>query len=280
MRVVYVDTLFFLNFVVDYFLLMLTARLSGNYAGTGRLLAGAGTGAIFAVLLFFPSLPAGLGIFCRGCVCLFTLLAAFGKPSAKLCGTFALLTVVLAGMVFALSQFHGKITLQNGTIYYEISNTVMLISFAAAFGITQLVLGRGRAWQGRAFREVSLEIDGAAVQFRALVDSGNLLLDPVSGKRVIVVESDVLIPLFPTEERQLIHRGTPEEVLVLLRERLRVSARLIPIRTVERASLMPVFLPEKLHIDGRAEDGYLLGISQNGLKIGGDCRALMGVSCS
>ena len=51
MRVVYVDTLFFLNLAVDYLLLLLTARLSGVYRSRRRLALGAAVGALRAVAL-------------------------------------------------------------------------------------------------------------------------------------------------------------------------------------------------------------------------------------
>ena len=49
MRVVYLDTLFFLNLLVDYLLLLLTARLAGVYRNRKWLAFGAAVGAVFAM---------------------------------------------------------------------------------------------------------------------------------------------------------------------------------------------------------------------------------------
>ena len=48
MRVVYVDTLFLLNLLVDYFLLRLTASVGGVYPKFSRMFLGAMVGAILA----------------------------------------------------------------------------------------------------------------------------------------------------------------------------------------------------------------------------------------
>ena len=56
MRVVYVDELFAVNLLLDYLLLVLTARLSGVFAPRLRLLLAAALGALLAVLLYFPQL--------------------------------------------------------------------------------------------------------------------------------------------------------------------------------------------------------------------------------
>ena len=54
---VYIDLLFFLNLVVDYCIISLTARLSGAAAGFLRQLGGAAAGALFSFVIFLPTLP-------------------------------------------------------------------------------------------------------------------------------------------------------------------------------------------------------------------------------
>ena len=58
MRIVYVDVLFLVNFVMDHVLLALTAELRGSGAAGRRMALGAAAGAVLAVFLFFA--PAGI----------------------------------------------------------------------------------------------------------------------------------------------------------------------------------------------------------------------------
>ena len=137
MRVVYVDTLFFFNLAVDYLLLLLTARLSGVYRSRRRLALGAAVGALLAVVLYFPPMPVLPGLLLRGGTCVLTVFAAFGKQPRRrfvhVCGTFVLLTLLLAGAVFAITVGRAGELLQNGVLYIDISGAVMLIGFTVLY---------------------------------------------------------------------------------------------------------------------------------------------------
>ena len=284
MRVVYVDTLFFLNLAVDYFLLVLTAKVTGVYIKRSRLLASALVGALLAVLLYFPPLPKALALLLRLAVCCVTALAAFigepGKSWPRLLGIFVMVTLLLAGIVLGLSELGGGARMQNGVLYFEISGTVMALSFMAVYVLSGLVLGKGRASPGRSYQEVTAEMGERSVRFRALTDSGNLLRDPMSGRKVIVVESRAIAPLFDGmtgELLQSLDALAPETALEQLRRCGNTPFWLLPARTAAQNALMVVFRPEKLDIDGNLREDYILGLAGRQLEIGGDCRALMGV---
>lgn len=284
MRVVYVDTLFFLNLAVDYFLLVLTAKVAGVYIKRSRLLASALVGALLAVLLYFPPLPKALALLSRLAVCCVTALAAFigepGKSWPRLLGIFVMVTLLLAGIVLGLSELGGGARMQNGVLYFEISGTVMALSFMAVYVLSGLVLGKGRASPGRSYQEVTAEMGERTVRFRALTDSGNLLRDPMSGRKVIVVESRAIAPLFggmTGELLQSLDALAPETALEQLRRCGNTPFWLLPARTAAQNALMVVFRPEKLYIDGNLREDYILGLAGRQLEIGGDCRALMGV---
>lgn len=284
MRVVYVDTLFFLNLAVDYFLLVLTAKVAGVYIKRSRLLASALVGALLAVLLYFPPLPKTLALVLRLAVCCVTALAAFigepGKSWPRLLGIFVMVTLLLAGIVLGLSELGGGARMQNGVLYFEISGTVMALSFMAVYVLSGLVLGKGRASPGRSYQEVTAEMGERSVRFRALTDSGNLLRDPMSGRKVIVVESRAIAPLFggmTGELLQSLDALAPETALEQLRRCGNTPFWLLPARTAAQNALMVVFRPEKLYIDGNLREDYILGLAGRQLEIGGDCRALMGV---
>ena len=56
MTVVYIDSLFLLNLIVDYLLLLGAARLSGAALCRPRLALGAALGAVYACAVFLPGL--------------------------------------------------------------------------------------------------------------------------------------------------------------------------------------------------------------------------------
>ena len=284
MRVVYVDTLFFLNLLVDYLLLLLTARLAGVYRSRKWLAFGAAVGAVFAVLLYFPPIPVLPGLLLRGAVCAATVLAAFGKQPfnrlVHLCATFVLLTMVLGGTIVAVTAGKGGEMLQNGVLYIDISTAVMVIGFTVVYGLSGLVLGCGRAQHGRQRREIRVKAGAGEIYFCALCDSGNLLRDPISGRRVLLVQSATAAQLFDGPGKALLQNlaaWQPEELLEQLRRCCKTAFWLLPMHSVTGESMILVFRPEEIWIDGRLTGEYLIGLAPADLAIGQDCQALIGV---
>lgn len=284
MRVIYVDTLFFLNLSVDYLLLLLSAGLTGEYRSRRWLTFGAAVGAVLAVVLYFPHIPFLPGILLRGGICAVTVFAAFGKRPLKrfvhLCGTFLFLTMVLAGAVFAVTVGRTDHLVKNGVIYADISGAVMLVGFTVVFLLSGVVLGKGKAQAGRSWREVRMRNASQEVYVRALCDSGNLLRDPISGRRVLLVQGTVAAELFDGPGKALLQNlrdSQPEELLQQLRRCCKTAFWLLPVHTVNRESMILVFRPEQMWIDGKTTEEYLVGLSPNDLGIGGDCQGLIGV---
>lgn len=281
MRVVYIDRLFLLNLAADYFLLLLTARIGGVYPKRRRLLLGSMVGAMLALLLYFPKLPLLASIPVRCAVCLCVAYAAFGRKKKqellRLCAIFTLATLLLGGGMLALSlAMKREGMVQNGFLYSEISMPVMLVCFPLAYLLSACALGRGRGDVHRKTRELCLEVDGKSLCLRLLCDSGNLLRDPFSGSRVIVLSGADLIPLFP-EAATLLQQGCPIQTLLLtMQERCNRAFWLLPAQTVEKNTMLLLFRPDKLYLDKKQTEGYVVGITTKSMEIG-DCRGLIGV---
>ena len=283
MRVVYIDRLFLLNLAADYFLLLLTARLGGAYPRRLRLLAGSAVGAALAVLLYFPQLPTLLSLPVRCGVCLCVALTAFGQKAGrrlwKLCGLFTGTTLVLGGIMLALSlALRREGMLQNGFYYSEISVPVMLISFPAVYLLSAWTLGRGRAHLDRGTQELRFILGKRSLSLRALRDSGNLLRDPFSGSRVIVLSAGEATALFPEKAAELLRGGgDPQRLLPELKGLCSAPFWLLPAKTAGQSALLLLFRPDKVFLDGREENGYVVGLTMEPMELGGDCRALIGV---
>lgn len=64
--VIYVDTLFLLNTMVDYLLLLASARLAGEPLARLRFALGAVLGGLYAVAIFLPGMGFLARPLCRG----------------------------------------------------------------------------------------------------------------------------------------------------------------------------------------------------------------------
>ena len=284
MRVIYIDTLFVLNLAVDYFLLLLTATISGVYQKRRRLFLGAVAGAFLATAGYFLTTGAIFAMAFRVFSCILIVWLAFGTQKRniliRLCGAFLLLTVLLAGVIYGISSLNGVPLLQNGIPYMEISVPFMLVAFLLIYLLSGVVLGKGRAAAGRCYQTVTAVMGEEKITFRALADSGNLLRDPISGQRVIVASNSTLSGLFRGAGAMILKNmddWPAEELLPRLRKCCKTSFWILPVHTAAQKGFILVFRPEELYIDGRKTDEYLLGVTTQTLEIGNDCCALIGV---
>lgn len=259
MEVIYIDALFFLNLLVDYLLCLSTGRVCGLCLRRKRYLAAALLGALYAAAVYLPglhflSLPplrlaAGLGMG----------LIAFGAERQPLRCAAVLLAVAAAfgGALWAISLAAGG---SGG--FVPLSSRILLLAFALCYGALRLLFHFRARKEERRLVYVTVGFLGRETRFTALADTGNSLLDPLSGARVLVACPHALRPLL-REHTDLFSSLPPVELLELSAQLPELSGRLrlLPYTALSGGGLLPVFHPDSLVIDGAAQNDTLIGIS-------------------
>ena len=97
-------------------------------------------------------------------------------------------------------------------------------------------------------RQVELRVEENAVILPAMLDSGNLLRDPVTGRPVLVIPARAARTLFPDLEDPSCLTELP------------LGFRLLNVRTAAGSSLLPMFRPDecKIYLNGSACKADLL----------------------
>ena len=277
--VIYGDVLFLLNLVLDYGLLLATARIAACPVVRLRLAAGALFGAVYALLIFVPGLQFLSALPARLASGVGMALIAFGGQRR-----FFHLLVVLFGTTMALGGAVLALTAVGGaTLYGGVASTgadFLAVVLAGAGGCMLLALGfrRKGAHRRRDYAEVSLELAGRSVRFRALVDTGNALTDR-SNRHVIVADWQVLQPLLPPEAR--LERGEVEAPGAGFEKLARVlgpgRVRLLSYRTVGVSDgLLLALRPDSVAINGKTRAGMLVAAAANPVSDGGEYQGLVG----
>ena len=284
MTVIYVDTLFLLNALVDYLLLLAAARLAGEPLRRLRFALGAALGGLYAVAIFLPGCRFLAHPLCRAASALLMLLAAYGGSRRLLRQglLFVALTCAFGGGVVAIGLMGGQgLALGNGVFYSAMDLKVVLLSAAACYLALTLVfqrMGRHSAVSGELVR-ARLTLMGRSVELTALVDTGNTLTDPVSGRPAMVAEGAGLAGLFPAGHRpaQADLLDPVAGVARLGTEEWRSRFRLLSYRAVgvERGLLLAV-RADSLELDGQGRGPVLVALSPTPVSDGGGYRALIG----
>ncbi|MDI9260002.1 sigma-E processing peptidase SpoIIGA [Alicyclobacillus sendaiensis] len=218
--VVYIDIVWMINFIMDFALLWTTGWLMKRRPRWTRLLAGALLGATYALALFVPALS--LATTWPGKALVSVLMVWLALPHrnaldlARLVGVYYLVSFIVAGASVA-ARFAVPGTTLNHALWSDRG-----VTFSTSGETLGLMVGLPLAVEGlkrlaaRLKREarveaslVDLEVqfDGISIRCRALVDTGNALVDPVSKRPVSLVDADVLMPAFPEPVREKLAAG-------------------------------------------------------------------------
>ena len=284
MTVVYIDSLFLLNLLLDYLLLRVSARICGQYIPTLRLGLGALFGACYAVCAFLP----GGGFLTQPLVKLMAgilmALIAFGgrRRLLRLTGVFFACSCALGGGLLMLSLLgQGGLTYSNGIPATGLDLKMLLLSAAGIYLLLTLCM-RCLGRYSRLRREVvpvTLFLEGRQVKVDALVDTGNTLADPLSDARVMVAEWEAVRPLFSgrilLEENALQEPTACVQVLGAALGPGRV--RLLPYRAVGvQAGMLAALRMDSALIGSRKAERVLVALCPGKLAANGNYTALIG----
>ena len=173
--------------------------------------------------------------------------------------------MILGGIMTALYTLLNKLNLP-----FEIlkGDGISIWIFAFLSSLAGIFTAYGGRFFGIAKKTKSVTVQANLKEhiftFEALVDSGNLLRDPASGRYVIVVDKNRLSQALPKELSA--HINAPLSSHTFASNSLPLL-RFIPVQTASGKTLLPAFLPESLTVtegkDTYTAD-YLIAVGELG----------------
>ncbi len=251
MQTVYVDILILTNFLIDYFLLLLTASLSKIHKKRWRLIISAAVASLSSLLIFAPELSAPVEIGINLAVSALIVLIAFGFKNRirflKNTVIFYAANVILAGgtlLFWSLFKVKGTVV-RNGAVFYNVSPAVLVVTTAVVYAVATIVSKIIKRRQCRnAECDIILKLDGKSVTLSGLVDSGNLLRDMLTGNPVIVCSFDKIKNLFDDRMQYILSKknfemGFYEDIIT---SGFSSRFRLIPFDSLGSSGIMTAFV--------------------------------------
>ena len=295
--VINLDVLFLNDLVMTVILLWAAARLARLKVKIWRLGVGGTVGAIYTLLLLWPgsrSLPDGLYIIFHILLNVGTALTivrlAYGKMPmrkfVKILGYFYLVTFIAGGAALSLYFIAGSAPSLWIFDWIGLGDSyawLYLIAVMMAVGVGRYGwnLIREKLWKEEYQFTLQIWVDGRSVEMRGLVDTGNMLHDPVTNLPVIVVESSALMDLFPPEVQEILADNAVDVVdqLDRLVDKAGLRFRLIPYESIgNEGSLMIGCKPDRVEVVGRTTREVrkvVLGLHAGRLDLEGDYQALL-----
>ena len=279
--VVYADILFVINTLINYILLLLTARTCDLYVSRIRLALGAAFGGAYAVAALYIRAPFFSGILFVAVSGIVMALIVFGKTDQlfRAALVFFAYGAALAGLLFGLQRFLNR----GGNIYSVASVKTLAITFFIAYFLLSVLFRRfARNRKGGGIVPVQAELGRRKIAFNALRDTGNSLSDPLTGRRVIVTDYAVAAKLLDEQTRDWMDISRLSDPVGLFEKLVSVygsrRVRLIPYSAVGvKSGFLLAFRPDHLTVGGVEDKKSLLAISPTRVSDGGQYSALAGV---
>ncbi|MBS4008494.1 MAG: sigma-E processing peptidase SpoIIGA [Clostridium sp.] len=284
----YVEDLLALNFLMNTVLLYLTARLTGRRLQGGRLVAGGFFAALYSLIIFLPAADfvyTWVGkIGASVLIIIFTFRPQRLVEGLRLCGAFFLASFFLAGTVFALYFFGDTPAAVHGGVFYLTAPrpgqlfsgvVVSLLLLAGIWHFSE----RQRRSKNLRFR-VTIKCGEKTAEAAGLVDTGNQLRDPLSGRPLCVASFRAVESLLPAVLRQAYKQAAdPVSALGELTGAEAVRCGVTPFRSLENAGVLVTFRPDLVILEGAGKrkecNGLVFAISAKALSLDNEAEILL-----
>lgn len=245
MSTVYIDVYFLINFTVDLLAFHLASAFSKVNIKSIRLFVGAFLSALYACIILFIPMHALLMLALSATMLILTSYVLTTSISAlrrfKLIVAFVLFLTIIGGAVYLVFDCLEAYFPQY--VYTDVQNRKLLILSVIvllAIAIIRLLLALFFHTKSEKYAHLSIEYNGVVLQCDALVDSGNLLKDPIDLTPVMLIKTDAVRKLFP--------RGIPTLDSFDSGAKLDRHVRLIPINKSGQRTLTLGIRPERVMI--------------------------------
>ena len=248
---VYVDLYFMVNFSMDLLCILITASLMHRRVSRVRVIAAAAIGGAYAVSALLLGLSGFLGLLLDLGVAYLLCLTAFWRErrralgALRACPVLFLCSVLIGGVMTVLYTLLNRLQLPLEALRGDGLSVWLFVLLAAVSGLATL---RGGAFLGFSRRTERVEVQavlfGKSVTLSAMVDTGNLLREPLSNRRVIVAELSCLTRALPPALVEACRTGRVSDWLSD-HENAR-CARLIPMQTASGSKMLLGLIPERL----------------------------------
>lgn len=252
--IVYVDVLFFINFIMNSMIISMTADIMPARPKTFRIILSSIISSILGVLFFIPDFNMTGSVMSSAIIALTMSTIAFFpcKISMLVKRTLViyLSSIIFAGAsVFDMMLFDGGV-IKNGFFY--IASPRLILVAAIVYIASKLLFSRLKRRASQKIFGVILEYKENKVHTQGLIDTGNSLFDPITKKPVILIETKLL--------GKLIDKNcTPSNLCEWIdSERI----RLIPYHTIDNNGYLTGIRLDRIFINGRQVESAIAAICE------------------
>ena len=204
---IYVDILFLQNFILNFIILLGTGIISKSKIKFVKIVVASITGATYVIMYYYIRNKIYSNILMKIILSIFMLYIAFTPKSfkeiLKMIVYFYLTSFAFGGAAIAAIYIMDtqKITIQNGIIVGDYTIKTVFLGVIVAFGVVIFAFKFVKAKFSKKdlLCNIVIKLNQKEIKTKALLDTGNLLKEPITNIPVVVAEYNLLEDVIPKE---------------------------------------------------------------------------------
>ena len=290
---IYIDLIFFENIIMNSIIIYATSIIIKQKPKILRLLISSIIGAIYSIALYITNYKIYTSIFSKIILSIIMMYVAF-KPSnlKKLFKQVLILyltSFVFGGVALNLIYFlkPENISIKNGLFTGEYALKVIMLGALVALIIVKISIKiiKSKITTKDMYCKIKMKINEKQIETNAMIDTGNLVKEPITNTPVVIVESSLLEGIIPKEilnNLENILCGNLNNIPQEIQEEYFTKLRCIPFSSLgkENGMLVGIKIPEIIAQNEEEEkktSNIIIGIYDKSLTKRGEYRALIGV---
>ena len=290
---IYIDVVFIENLIMNYIILFATSIIIKVKVKHIRLILASSLGAIYSKIAYMSILEMYSSVILKIILSVIIVYIAYNPQNVKnmwkYLVIFYMTSFVFGGAAFALIYIvkPQDILMKNGLFLgtYPLKTIILGTIVAFVVIVTSFKLVKSKISKKDMFCTIKININKVEIETKAMIDTGNLLKEPISNTPVIVVEHTLLYDCMPKEilnNLENILGGDFENISEEVKNKYISKLKVIPFSSLGKQNGMLIGIkPEELTVINDENENkinnVIIGIYNKSLTKRGEYRALIGI---
>ena len=290
---IYIDVVFFENLIMNTIILIATGIILKQKMKWIRIILGGSLGAIYSIMTYISSLQIYSNLILKIILSILIIYIAYNPQTVKQLWKsiliFYLTSFVFGGAAFALIYIvkPQEILMKNGLFLgtYPLKTVILAAVVAFIILITAFTIVKSKISKKDMFCEIEVELNNKIIETKAMIDTGNLLKEPITNTPVIILEHTLLYDCMPKEilnNLENILGGDFEQIPEKIKQEYVSKLKLIPFSSLgkQNGMLVGIKASKVKIVQEEQENEYeniIIGIYNKSLTKRGEYRALIGL---
>jgi len=204
---IYIDIILMENLIMNFIILYATGLVLKRKIKNIRLILASLLGAVYSLLAYISTFEIYTNMILKIILSILIVYIAFNAQNVKQIGKdlllFYLISFVFGGATFALIYIikPQDILMKNGLFLgtYPLKTVILGAIIAFVIVITAFKIVKSKFSAKDMYCKIKIKLNEKQIQTNAMIDTGNLLKEPITNTPVIVVEHTLLYECIPKE---------------------------------------------------------------------------------